>query len=263
MSSPDHPEAGEERRLTVIVVPHGDLETRSFVVSYAKLKILTVSAVCLLLLLAISLAFLFPIMAQAARVPGLERDLEELEEQRARVVELAQTLQEVEAQYERVRQMLGADALLDGDSVPLLPPLRGDSAPADPDTVDLTTLVGLWPLATAGYVTRALSDGRTEHPGLDIAVAQNSYIRAAGDGTVRVAGVDEVYGQYVVIDHGSRLESVYGHANRIFVTAGERVQRGEVIALSGSTGRSAAPHLHFEIRVDGKAVDPFGFVRQP
>ena len=78
-----------------------------------------------------------------------------------------------------------------------------------------------------------------------------------------MAGVDEVYGQYVVIDHGAQLESVYGHASRLFVTAGDRVRRAEVIGLTGSTGRSTAPHLHFEIRRAGKAVDPLAFVRQP
>lgn len=274
MSSPETPSTGDERRLTVIVVPHGDLETRSFIISYTKLKVLIVAGVSLLLVLAISLAFLFPIMAQAARVPGLERDLVELESQRARVVQLAQTLQEVEAQYERVRQLLGADAVLEGDSVPLLPPLRGDSARGDQgDSAgpsgtartdeQIQALVDLWPLATPGYITRALSVGGADHPGLDIAVAQNTYVRAAGPGTVRVAGVDDVYGHYVVIHHGEQVETVYGHANRILVTAGDRVQRGDIIALTGSSGRSTAPHLHFEVRVDGRAVDPLKFVRQP
>lgn len=274
MSSPEAPATGDERRLTVIVVPHGDLETRSFIISYAKLKILIVAGVSLLLVLAISLAFLFPIMAQAARVPGLERDLVELESQRARVVQLAQTLQEVEAQYERVRQLLGADAVLEGDSAPLLPPLRSDSTgegqgdsagpPGGAGTEELArALVTTWPLATAGYITRALSTGGSEHPGLDIAVAQNTYVRAAGAGTVRAAGVDDVYGHYVVISHGEKIETIYGHANRILVTPGDRVHRGDIIALTGSTGRSTAPHLHFEVRVDGRAVDPLTFVRQP
>ncbi len=91
----------------------------------------------------------------------------------------------------------------------------------------------------------------------------DSYIRAAGSGTVRDAGVDEVYGRYVLIDHGGGLESMYGHASRVFVVPGDRVEQNEVIALSGSTGRSTAPHLHFEVRRDGEAVDPLAYVRQP
>ena len=101
------------------------------------------------------------------------------------------------------------------------------------------------------------------HPGLDIAVAQDSYIRAAAGGIVRDAGTDEVYGKFVLIDHGDGYESMYGHASQIFVAAGDSVERHEVIALSGSTGRSTAPHLHFEVRREGQAVDPLSLVRKP
>ena len=115
----------------------------------------------------------------------------------------------------------------------------------------------------AGFITRSIGGGQSSHPGLDIAVPRESYIRAAGDGIVKAAGIDDVYGNYVVIDHGARLESVYGHASKFFVTAGDRVRRADLIGLTGSTGRSTAPHLHFEVRRDGKAVDPLAYVRQP
>jgi murein DD-endopeptidase MepM/ murein hydrolase activator NlpD len=265
MSSPDdHDAGGNDRHLTFIVVPHGDLETRSFVISYGKLKFAVFMGVVLLLTFGLSLAVLFPVMAQASRVPALEAELRQLDSERARVAELARTLHEVEAQYERVRQLLGADAPGASNSGPILPPLRGDTVRPDPaDDGDVSSLIDLWPLATAGFITRSLSDGRSRHPGIDIAVPKNAYIRAAGAGTVRAAGVDDVYGQYVVLEHGEGLETVYGHASKLFVTAGDRVRRGEVIALTGSTGRSTAPHLHFEVRRHGKAVDPLEYVRQP
>jgi murein DD-endopeptidase MepM/ murein hydrolase activator NlpD len=266
MSSPENAgrDGDDDRHLTIIVVPHGELDTRSFVISYGKLKVLVVAGVASLLAFAIALAFFFPLLAQGTQVPALKRQLEELAAERARVVQLARDLAEVEAQYERVRQMLGADATVDGDSS-VLPPLRrdttGTSMNDDPDAT--ASLIDLWPLQVSGFITRSVNDGRSTHTGVDIAVPANSYIRAAGPGTVRVAGVDDVYGQYIVIDHGGDLESVYGHASRLYVTAGDRVLRAEVIGLSGSTGRSTAPHLHFEIRRGGKAVDPLAFVRQP
>lgn len=267
MSSPETPRRtdGDDRSLTIIVVPHGELDTRSFVISYTKLKFLVVAGVAMLLAFGVSLAILFPVLAQATRVQGLERELEQLEGERARVAELARTLQEVEAQYERVRQMLGADAPAGADAAPVLPPLRGDTVTtsSNDEEPDATAAIDMWPLAVPGFITRSINDARATHTGLDIAVPTNSYIRAAGAGTVRAAGIDDVYGQYVVIDHGQSLESVYGHASRLFVTAGDRVRRAEVIGLTGSTGRSTAPHLHFEIRRDGKAVDPLAFVRQP
>jgi hypothetical protein len=154
MSSPDTPETTEERHLTIIVVPHGDLETRSFVLSYGKLKVLIVLSVLLLLAFAIALAVLFPVMAQAARVPRLEAELRELETQRAQVVELARELQEVEARYERVRQLLGADAPGDGETEPLLPPLRREGTTGDTAEVEGVSLepspIELWPLERRG-----------------------------------------------------------------------------------------------------------------
>jgi murein DD-endopeptidase MepM/ murein hydrolase activator NlpD len=269
MSSPEHGPvvaSGEERQLTIIVVPHGDLETRSFVVSYAKVKVAVVASVALLLGFAIMLAMLFPIMTQAARVPALVAELQQLDSERARVAQLARELEDLEAQYERVRQMLGADAPGGGSSTPLLPPLRRDTGTSLPDASDdeaISSIIDLWPLATTGYITQRLSDAGSRHPGIDIAVPSNSYIRAAGAGTVRAAGLDEVYGHYVIISHGSGLESLYGHASKLLVTAGDRVTRGQVLGLTGSSGRSTAPHLHFEVRLNGRPVDPLTYVRQP
>jgi murein DD-endopeptidase MepM/ murein hydrolase activator NlpD len=250
MSSPEDHQTGDERRLTIILVPHGDLETRSFIISYARLKFLLGAAVALVLVWALTLAVLFPVMAQAARVPRLEAELRQLDSERARVAELARTLQEVEAQYERVRQLLGADAPGAGETAPVLPPLRGDTNRSEPREEDISAaqgLINLWPLTTPGFITRALSDGGSQHPGLDIATSLNAQIRAAGAGTVRAAGVDDVY----------------GHAARLLVTAGQGIEQGQVIALAGSTGRSTAPHLHFEVRIGGRPVDPLRFVRQP
>jgi murein DD-endopeptidase MepM/ murein hydrolase activator NlpD len=266
MSSPEEQQTGDERRLTIILVPHGDLETRSFVISYAKLKFFLGAAVALVLAWAVTLAILFPVMAQAARVPRLEAELRQLDSERARVAELARTLQEVEAQYERVRQLLGADAPGAGEEAPILPPLRGDTNRQEPLEEELSaaaSLINTWPLTTPGFITRNLSNGGSQHPGLDIATSLNAQIRAAGPGRVRAAGVDDIYGQYVVVDHGSGVESVYGHASRLLVMVGEQIEPGQVIALAGSTGRSTGPHLHFEVRVGGRPVDPLRFVRQP
>lgn len=115
----------DDRRLTLIVVPHGDLETRTFEVSYRKLKLAIVVTGVLVLLFGFVVASWFPVAAQAGRVRGLERDLARLEGERAKVAELAQMLAEVEAQYERVRELLGAQGS-DRDA-PVLPPLRRDT----------------------------------------------------------------------------------------------------------------------------------------
>jgi murein DD-endopeptidase MepM/ murein hydrolase activator NlpD len=80
---------------------------------------------------------------------------------------------------------------------------------------------------------------------------------------VREAGFDEIYGEYAIIDHGGGLETVYGHASRVLVRGGQRVRAAEVIGHTGSSGRSSGPHLHFEVRKDGRPVDPLRYVKQP
>ena len=252
----------DERRLSFIIVPHGQLETRTYDISYTTLKVLLVVGFLLLLMFVVMVGSWWFVASQAARVGGLEREVAMLEAERAKVAELAQDLAAAEQQYERVRQLLGVEGSSGGQEV-VLPPLRGDGPGAELTAAESNRPTA-WPLTRAGFITQ-LREGTAgaNHPGLDIAVPNDTYIRAAGSGTVKDAGVDAVYGRYILLDHGDGLETMYGHASRIFVEPGDRVERNEVIALSGSTGRSTAPHLHFEIRKDGTTVDPLAYVRQP
>lgn len=99
------------------------------------------------------------------------------------------------------------------------------------------------------------------HEGVDLAVNVGTPVRAAADGVVRFAGWNGGYGYLVVIDHGRGIETRYAHNSRLTVKRGQRVTRGTVIAMSGSTGNSTGPHLHFEIRQNGKPVDPLRYLR--
>ena len=121
-----------------------------------------------------------------------------------------------------------------------------------------------WPLTEAGYITQNLIEGGAEdHPGLDIAIPTDSYVRAAGGGRVLRVGEDPMYGLFVVLEHGGGYQTVYAHASMILVERGETVRQREVIALSGTSGQSTAPHLHFEILLDGIPLDPMSMVEQP
>jgi murein DD-endopeptidase MepM/ murein hydrolase activator NlpD len=253
----------DRRRLSFIIVPHGELKTRTYEVSYRVLMMLLGAGVVLLGVFVVMMASWWFVAAQAARVPGLEDEVARLEAERGKVAQLAQDLAEAERQYDRVRRLLGVEGA--GSSAPgvSLPPLRDDAGPSQ-SAEGGPQLAISWPLTQAGFITqRRIETEGASHPGLDIAVPADSYIRATGPGTVVDAGVDDVYGRYILIDHGNGLESMYGHASRLFVETGAVVEQNEVIALSGSTGRSTAPHLHFEIRKDGDAVDPLQYVRQP
>ncbi|CAH1054202.1 murein hydrolase activator EnvC family protein [Paenibacillus pseudetheri] len=100
------------------------------------------------------------------------------------------------------------------------------------------------------------------HTGVDFAVPQGTSIHAADSGTVIVAEWYSGYGYCVIIDHGGGVWTLYGHIRKggIRVSSGDKVNRGDVIAESGSTGNSTGPHLHFEVRIDGKTVNPMPYL---
>ena len=99
--------------------------------------------------------------------------------------------------------------------------------------------------------------GRTAfHEGLDFTAEIGTPIYASADGIVTAAEQTPDYGKIVKIDHGSGLETRYAHASQLLVKVGERVNKGQVIARVGSTGRSTGAHLHFEVRLNGAALDP-------
>jgi murein DD-endopeptidase MepM/ murein hydrolase activator NlpD len=97
------------------------------------------------------------------------------------------------------------------------------------------------------------------HEGIDIAVPSGTPVHAAAAGTVIYAGWMEGYGNFVILDHGGGIATAYGHNTSLAVAVGQTVSQGQVIAYSGSTGHSTGPHVHFEVRVNGSAVDPLGY----
>jgi murein DD-endopeptidase MepM/ murein hydrolase activator NlpD len=98
------------------------------------------------------------------------------------------------------------------------------------------------------------------HEGIDIGCAYGTPNRAAASGTVIYAGWLGGYGNLVVVDHGNGLSTAYGHASSILVAVGQSVSQGQTVSLVGSTGDATGPHLHFEVRVNGVAVDPFPYL---
>ena len=100
------------------------------------------------------------------------------------------------------------------------------------------------------------------HKGIDIAATRGTPILATASGKVSFAGWSSGYGYLVKIDHGSGVETYYGHCSKLYVSAGDTVEAGEQIAAVGSTGNSTGNHLHFEIRLNGKQVNPQKYVYQ-
>jgi murein DD-endopeptidase MepM/ murein hydrolase activator NlpD len=117
---------------------------------------------------------------------------------------------------------------------------------------------------TSGYGLRSdpFRGGRAMHAGIDLAGPSGTPIYATADGAVRRSGWNSGgYGNLIEVDHGRGIETRYGHLSRILVRAGQPVKRGQLIGYMGSTGRSTGSHLHYEVRIDGRPVNPIPFMR--
>ncbi len=111
-----------------------------------------------------------------------------------------------------------------------------------------------------GMRTHPVLGGRRAHKGIDLAAPTGTPVYATADGLVQMAEWYSSYGNYIQIGHGSELETRYAHLSRIAVSAGSMVRKGDLIGYVGSTGRSTGPHLHYEVRVGGVAVNPVPYM---
>jgi murein DD-endopeptidase MepM/ murein hydrolase activator NlpD len=252
----------ELKHLSVIVVPDGGRDSRTYRVSYRRLRLLAAIGVAAAVLVVLMAGSWWYFAARAVRVNELEARLASTEGDRARVQQLAEEIEGLEQQYARIRSLFGSDKDPVASDLWLPPSVveRGRGGPV-PGADDLRPTS--WPLTERGFVTQTLMEGDGDHAGIDIAVTSDAYVRAAGPGTVVDVGEDRVYGNFVLLDHGDGFRSLYAHANATFVERGQQVRRHEVIAITGSTGRSTATHLHFEILMNGEPVDPLTLASQP
>jgi murein DD-endopeptidase MepM/ murein hydrolase activator NlpD len=129
----------------------------------------------------------------------------------------------------------------------------------------LAALPSRWPVRGAvnsEFGTRLSPWTKTPefHAGMDIRAERGTEVQAPAAGVVTHAGAHAEYGLAVIVDHGNDIRSIYGHLSKISVQLGQRVERGTELGLTGNTGRSSGPHLHYEILVKGQAVNPRGYL---
>jgi len=266
----------QTRGVTIVIHADGDLESKQYRFPRWAVEAGKWGAGAIAVSVVLFFAFAGPIFRNAARVPGLEREVSRLRVENSRVQQLASALNRAEANYQELRQMLGVKAP---------PETKGGTVARNTDLTTMLHAVAIratlpgaalryetgeslpkhWPLDVQGFVTRGqVRPGVVDesHPGIDIAVPLGTPVRASGGGSVTAAGYDADYGLFVLLRHPSGYETMYGHLSRLVAAEGDEVQAGQVIGLSGNSGRSTAPHLHFEIRHDNKSVDPLDLVKE-
>ena len=123
----------------------------------------------------------------------------------------------------------------------------------------------LWPVlgllrSSFGRRSDPFSGEGAFHTGIDIAAPSGTAVHVTADGVVEAAGWRGGYGKIVIVDHGNGLETCYAHLSQVLVVPGEEVRRNETIALTGTTGHTTGPHVHYEVRVAGTAVNPYRYL---
>lgn len=259
-----------DKSISVIIVPHDNAKTINLRFSY---RLLYVFGVLLAALVIAILIFVFTygrVLYTAQQSTRLARENEELSLQAAQIDSLKLELLNLHALSIQIRGMLGVDltredSLLvanfspDATTPAILLEETGEGVEAREQKRMLDAMPSLWPVT--GYVTRGFhitggEKSASYHPGIDIAATRNTPVKASGEGVVVTSTYDDTYGYVVEIDHGYGIYTLYGHNDRNLVKVGDRVARGDPIAFLGSTGKSTAPHLHFEVKKNGIPVDP-------
>jgi len=251
---------GRHRRgFSVIFVPPGGGRPRSFNFSRRQVVLLIIAAGLLLALLIVSLTVLGRMGRFSAAIARLKRENTKLIEEKQKLVLL-------EGEVGRLREIEGKLAALLGAQKKNIDPKLGLSQAgllnqgSSQQRVAFGSAPSLWPVQ--GEISQGFSLEANGHKGIDIAVERETPVKAAGGGMVEFAGQDEVFGNMIIVNHGSGISTLYGHNSSLVVSRGQSIRKGQTIAYSGNSGNSSAPHLHFEVSRNGRQVDPLSYLKE-
>jgi murein DD-endopeptidase MepM/ murein hydrolase activator NlpD len=238
------------RRVSVIVAPHGSSKSWSRDVSVPALMGIGAVVAALLLLVVFLLVQVVELGARSREVVQLRYEKAELEMQARSVHDLEAELARMREFEVRIRRLLGIEF---SSGLATEVGERGRHR-WERDENLLAEMPTLPPVE--GWVSRGFEPGPEGHPGIDFVGETGTPVLAAALGVVRVAGWDDTFGNLVVLDHGNGFVSMYGHNDSLLVNPDDLVPRGHAVARLGNTGRSSAPHVHFEVRLDDEPLDP-------
>jgi hypothetical protein len=240
------------------------LANRTIIFTQRQVRLFRIGAIVLGSLITFGAVSWFFLAAQAARVPLLTRRVTRLQHDVARVDTLQRSLNELAARFQQVQHMMGSSVMLPAgpDTSKAKAPVIATAAvvaaaaPAPLAPIDSIVRPDEWPLPVAGALLP--SDSKA----LEIAVPVGTEIRAAGAGMIVEVADDSTLGKLIRISHRSGYETVYGGANEVRVSKGQHVAAGTVIALSGNASSTLEPHLHFEMRRHGVAIDASSVIKK-
>jgi len=263
------------RKISFMIVPEGSDKVFSRSVSTKVFKLLAVLFAVWLIFLTVMTIYYGRLSYKAARAEMLEGENDVLRQHLTRVVEIEKSYKTMRELTSRIAEMAGIDI----ENLDDLPQMDLQAIePGDTDSVFVNTpkvvepsRIPLTPEELAaervpngrplyGWISRQYITGENDsgdkHTGIDFAIKNGTDVKATASGVITFAGWDKAFGYLVAINHGGGHETRYGHNEKLLVEKGQEVLKGDIIALSGNTGLSSAPHLHYEIRKNGQPVDP-------
>jgi murein DD-endopeptidase MepM/ murein hydrolase activator NlpD len=259
---------GIPARTRLIIISEDTGSSRELGITRAMVLTMTF----LLVMVSVIMAWLMFLMAdkhsERLQIRELENQLEGAHQSLLLMGELRSELILMQESQEKLLLMLGVQSSVAGeDSLAYWSeenPANSEVALARAAALVTGPSPGKWP--AEGFVTREfqkrdMSKRQEAHLGLDIAGAQDTPILAAGDGIVVRTGEDPYLGNYVEIQHGLHYLTVYGHCSRVAVGKGDKIAGGQVVAYMGQSGQASAVHLHFEVWLQGEAINPRGVLK--
>ncbi len=255
-----------------LVVPQGREPSLNFRLPSWLVKTILIAVIMWLIGLITATFFYGKLSGRALTADLLENENERLRDYNAKVVEIENSFRKNLALTARIAEMAGIkledinpsfnvnyDSMItDSSGRMVIAGIAGDPVPLSIEELEKLTTPKGRPLY--GWITRGYNPdghgGKEKHEGIDIAVKEGTPIVATATGEVSFSGWDKIFGNLLIINHKNGLQTVYGHNQKNIVGKGQKVYKGDVIALSGNTGRSSAPHLHYEIIKDGEPIDP-------
>ncbi len=243
------------RHISLIIVPEEGGKTINFRIPLIIARISLIIMVVFIVLMIIAVIFYGKLVREAQEVQRLRSENNTLLEQHRDYIKL-------KAELDKNRKLVGRIASLAGIKGYEEPDSTADSLNGK-ISADLSNFIPKgYPLR--GYISKRFSESGLfgeKHLGLDISCAEGTPVRATADGVVESAGWDKQYGNIIKINHLYGYETVYAHNKELKVKKGDKVKKNQIIALSGNSGRSSGPHLHYEILKDGKHLDPEKFLQ--
>ncbi len=250
----------ESKYITLMLIPEGTESRRGFRMRRWVFRLLLGTLIVVLVGIVLFFAFYGKVLTRAALADKLAMENERLLRYQYKVQLLESNLQQAREIVTRLTQLAGINIefpeLPDDSTLFASLDRRGMAVVSRSSGVDISLPAGL---PIQGFISQdfEVDDVSHYHPGVDIACAEGTPVLATAAGEVTYADYDSTtYGYMVVIRHNDSITTLYGHNRELLVQAGQVVPAGGRIALSGNTGQSTAPHLHYEIRINDEPIDP-------